>query len=174
MALNVKLQLYRGQLANLPATTGTPGVLAWTTDSNELFIDTGAAFRRLAAGNQVFQISDPSQLAGLPALIGDLAVVMAGSPLVPSGTYVLTTYSSPSVQGDWVLIAGSSESGSGVDVTPLPGATLHNFVTYIDASGIQHLAQPSFADISGQLAQTQLPTTIGAGSSLTDIDAGTF
>lgn len=173
MALNVRLQLYRGLLADLPASTGVPGVLAWTTDSDELFIDTGSAFQRLAAGNQVFDISDPSQLTGLSALIGDIAVVLAGSPAVPSGTYMLTAFPA-STQGNWKQIAGASESGSGVDVQPLPGATLHEFVTFIDASGVQHLAQPSFADISGTLSQAQLPSSIGAGSNLTDIDLGTF
>ncbi len=173
MALNVKLQLFRGLLANLPATTGAPGVLAWTTDSDELFIDTGTQFQRLAPGNQVFQITNPSQLTGLPALIGDIAVVMGGSPVAPQSTYMRTTFSSPEVGTDWVLISATGTDGN-TDVIALPGATPHNFVTFIDASGVQHLAQPSFADISGQLAQTQLPTTIGAGTSLTDIDLGTF
>lgn len=174
MSLNVKFALYRGLLANLPATTGQPGVLAYTTDSNELFIDTGAAFQRLAAGNQVFQITDPSELAGLPAFIGDIAVVLGGSPAVPQGTYMLTEYSSPIVQGDWKLIAGSSETGSGVDVQGLGAPIVHEFVTYIDNNGVQHLAQPQFSDIGGSLSQTQLPATIGAGSALTLIDAGTF
>jgi hypothetical protein len=171
MALNVKLQLYRGLLANLPATTGAPGVLAWTTDSNELFIDTGTAFQRIAPDNRVFNVTNVNQLAGLPAQLGDIAVLLGGSPAVPTATYVLTSYSSPFVQGDWTLI---STSTTGTGIQPLGSPTLHEFVTYIDSNGVQHLAQPSFADISGNLSQTQLPATIGAGSSLTAIDAGTF
>jgi hypothetical protein len=75
--------------------------------------------------------------------------------------------------GNWQLIASASVSG-GVDVVSLPGATVHQFVTYIDSNGVQHLAQPSFADISGNLSQTQLPASIGPGSSLTIIDCGTW
>jgi len=162
MSLNIKLQLLRGLRNNLPATTGFPGVLAWTTDTDELFIDTGLIFKRLAAANQVWTISDPSQLSGLTnTLIGDVAVVMSGSPAQPNGTYMLVESGSPVVD-NWVLIAAGA--GSGVDVTPLAGATLHNFVTFIDASGVQHLAQPSFADISGQATQQQLPSVIDLGT----------
>lgn len=164
MSINIKLQLLRGLRNNLPATTGFPGVLAWTTDTDELFIDTGLVFKRLAAANQVWTITDPSQLSGLTsALIGDVAVVMSGSPAVPNGTYMLVESGSPVVD-TWVLIAGGSEQGGGVDVTPLAGATAHEFVTYIDASGVQHLAQPSFADISGQATQQQLPSVIDLGT----------
>ena len=47
-------------------------------------------------------------------------------------------------------------------------------ITYIDATGTQHLAQPMFSNIGGTLSQTQLPASIGAGSNLTSIDCGTF
>lgn len=167
MATNVKIQLLRGLLANLPPTTGAPGVLAWTTDSNELFIDTGTAFQRLAAGNQVFNVANPAALTGLTAMIGDFAVSASDGT-----TYILTAFPA-STSGNWKAIA-TQETGPGVDVTPLPGATSHEWVTYIDSSGVQHLAQPNFSDIAGQLSQTQLPTTIGAGSALTSIDCGTF
>ena len=44
MAVNLKIQTYRGTLASLStlATTGSAGVLAWTTDSYELFVDLGS------------------------------------------------------------------------------------------------------------------------------------
>jgi hypothetical protein len=32
----------------------------------------------------------------------------------------------------------------------------------------------SFTDLSGQITQAQLPTSIGAGSALTSVDCGTF
>ena len=44
MASNVTIQLYRGtynHLASL-ASTGKVGVLAWTTDTNELYVDSGS------------------------------------------------------------------------------------------------------------------------------------
>ena len=44
MALNVALQVYRGTRANLAAlaSTAKAGVLAWTTDTNEIFVDSGS------------------------------------------------------------------------------------------------------------------------------------
>jgi hypothetical protein len=176
--LNVKIQTFRGSLASLSAlaTTGFPGVLAWTTDSNELFVDLGSGNPGIGPGNawqpvnsrhNVFSVANPSALTALAAYLGDFAVSASDGK-----TYVLTSFPA-STAGNWTAIA-SRETGTGVDVTPLGAATVHEFVTFIDASGVQHLAQPAFTDISGLLAQTQLPATIGAGSSLTDIDCGSF
>src|SRR5947208_14181495 len=52
MALNVALQVYRGTLANLSAlaTTGKQGVLAWTTDTNELYVDAGSGSAGIGSG----------------------------------------------------------------------------------------------------------------------------
>lgn len=171
----IKLQMARGLLSNLPASTGLPGVIVWTEDSNELYIDSGAAFQRLAAGNQVFDITDPSQLTGLAAMVGDLAVLFAGSPASYASTYMLTAFPA-SNPAHWTLIAqaSSSEPGGQTDVAPLPGAALHEFVTFIDANGVQHLAQPTFADIAGQMNQNQMPATIDPSGSLGHIDLGTF
>lgn len=178
MALNVKIQTYRGTLAALSvlATTGFPGVMAWTTDSLELFVDLGSgnpgigpgnAWQRVTPGNHVFEVSSPTALTGLAAQIGDLAVSAADGT-----TYMLNAFPA-TILGNWVAIA-TQETGTGVDVTPLGAPVTHEFVTFIDASGVQHLAQPNFTDISGFLSQTQLPATIGVGSNLTDIDCGTF
>jgi hypothetical protein len=178
MALNVKVQTYRGTLASLSAlaTTGFPGVMAWTTDSNEMFVDLGSGNPGIGPGNawqpintrhNVFSVANPAALTALAAYIGDFAVSASDGK-----TYILTAYPA-STGGNWQAIA-TMETGTGVDVTPLGAATAHEWVTYIDASGVQHLSQPAFTDIVGLLAQTQLPTTIGAGSSLTDIDCGTF
>ena len=62
----------------------------------------------------------------------------------------------------------------GRTTVPATGAVTNNFVTSINADGTANLAQPSFSNISGTLAQTQLPATIGSGSNLTTLDAGTF
>ncbi len=53
MALNVTVQLYRGTLANLSAlvTTGKAGVLAWTTDTNEIYVDAGSGSAGIGPGN---------------------------------------------------------------------------------------------------------------------------
>lgn len=53
MALNVAVQVYRGTLANLSAlaTTGKAGVLAWTTDTNEIYVDAGSGSAGIGPGN---------------------------------------------------------------------------------------------------------------------------
>jgi hypothetical protein len=52
MALNVSIQVYRGTLTNLAslASTGKAGVLAWTTDTHELYVDSGSG-TGIGAGN---------------------------------------------------------------------------------------------------------------------------
>src|SRR5271170_156322 len=53
MALNLTVQVYRGTLANLSvlATMGKAGVLAWTTDTNEIYVDAGTGSEGIGAGN---------------------------------------------------------------------------------------------------------------------------
>lgn len=173
MALNVAIQIYRGTLATLSTlpSTGKQGVLAWTTDSQQFFVDTGsgtgipAAWQPLGSDIAVFQgVASQAAMTGLAAKVGDLALRTDNNL-----TYVLTAFPA-STAGNWVPIAVTS----GTTIQGLASGTPHEWVSYIDTNGIQHLTQPAFTDISGTLAQTQLPATIGAGSSLTDIDCGTF
>lgn len=172
MALNVAIQLYRGTYATLSTlpSTGKAGVLAWTTDTNQFFVDSGsgtgipAAWVPVASDISVFTAANQAARLALAAKIGDLAL-QTDTNL----TYILTA-APASNNANWTPIAVTS----GTTIQGLVSGTAHEWVSYIDQSGVQHLTQPSFADISGQLAQTQLPTTIGAGSSLTDIDCGTF
>src|SRR6266436_6707039 len=58
MALNVAVQVYRGTRANLAAlaSTGKAGVLAWTTDTNELFVDSGSG-TGIGAGNAWLKVA---------------------------------------------------------------------------------------------------------------------
>jgi hypothetical protein len=164
MASNVAIQLYRGLLANLPATTGKPGVLAWTTDSNELFVDNGSAFQKLSNDIAVFTAASQSAMTALAAKIGDLC-----TRTDVNQTFILTAFPATTA-ANWTPIAITSGTG----IQGLVSGTAHQWVSYIDQAGVQHLTQPSFSDISGSLTQTQLPATIGAGSSLTSIDCGTF
>jgi hypothetical protein len=47
-------------------------------------------------------------------------------------------------------------------VQPVSGATAHQWLTFIDSSGVQHTAQPSFSDLSGTLTIGQVPTITSA------------
>lgn len=165
MALNTALQIYRGLQANLAsATATTPGVLAYTTDSKRLFVSDGTQFNPIANDIAVFTAADQTAMVALAAKVGDLALRADNNK-----TYILTAFPA-STAGNWTPIAVTS----GTTIQGLGAPVAHEFVQYIDNNGVQHLAQPSFADISGQLAQTQLPTSIGAGTSLASFDLGTF
>lgn len=178
MALNVKIALYRGTRTNLAslASTGQAGVLAWTTDSNEFFVDQGSGTgigpgvgtAWLPVGNSIAYYTAASSAAMIAlsnAKIGDLCDRTDLHQI-----FVLTAYPY-STAGNWQAISpDSSISG----ITGLASGTSHQWVSYIDTSGVQHLTQPAFSDISGSLAQTQLPASIGSGSSLTSVDCGTF
>jgi hypothetical protein len=181
MALNVKIALYRGIEANLAAlaSTGQAGVLALATDTNALYIDQGSgtvgignpgsgkAWIRSAAGTQVFTVaSQAAMLALTGAMTGDLAVRSDANQV-----FMLTgiTAGAAATLGNWTQVGVL-----GTAITGLSAATSHQWVQYVDQSGVQHLAQPAFADISGALAQTQLPASITSGSSLTSVDCGTF
>jgi hypothetical protein len=181
MALNVKIALYRGTEANLAAlaSTGQAGVLALATDTNALYIDQGSgtagignpgsgkAWIRAAAGTQVFTaISQAAQVALSGALTGDICVrtdINQVFMLTGFGASAYNTF------GNWTQVGVI-----GTAITGLAGATANQWVQYVDTSGVQHLSQPAFTNISGNLAQTQLPASIASGSSLTSVDCGTF
>ena len=167
MALNVTMQVYRGTLANLSAlaTTGKAGVLAWTTDSNELFVDAGSGTAGIGAG-KAWQRATPgtgyqtavssAAMIALSAQIGDLCDRTDTHQI-----FMLTAYPA-STAGNWTAL---SPDASVTGIVGLGSGTSHQFVTYIDATGTQHLAQPAFADISGTATAAQIPaptsTTIG-------------
>lgn len=179
MALNVAIQLYRGTRANLAAlaSTGHAGVLAWTTDSNEFFLDQGSGTAGIGApgsgaawipvGNSIayFTAASQSAMTALGAKVGDLCDRTDLKQI-----FILTAFPATTA-GNWQAI---SPDATITGIQGLASGTAHQFVSFIDNSGVQHLSQPAFSDISGTLSQTQLPASIGAGSSLTSIDLGTF
>lgn len=181
MAINVKIALYRGVEANLAAlaSTGQAGVLALATDTNALYIDQGSgtagignpgsgkAWIRSAAGTQVFTASSQAaQIALSGAITGDICVRTDLNQV-----FMLTAFTANSYAtfGNWTQVGVI-----GTAITGLSSATAHQWVQYVDTSGVQHLSQPAFTDISGSLAQNQLPASIGSGSSLTSVDCGSF
>ena len=175
MALNVALQVYRGTRANLAllASTGKQGTLAWTTDSNEFFVDSGTgtgigvgnAWIPVANDIAYFTAATQTAMVALAAKVGDLC-----DRTDLKQNFILTAYPATSA-ANWVAI---SPDASVTEIVGLTAGVAHEWVSYIDNAGVQHLTQPAFTDISGQLAQTQLPASIGSGSSLTSIDCGTF
>jgi len=194
MSVNIAVELYRGTLAGLSslASTGKVGVLAWTTDSMELFVDqgtgtpgygvpgSGKAWIKTAAANAFFTAASSAAMIGLSAQVGDLCDRTDTHQI-----FILTAFPA-STAGNWTAI---SPDASITGVTGLSSATSNDWVSYIDTGGTQHLSQPAFSNLSGSataaqvpalssltgtITSAQLPTTIGAGSNLTSIDSGTF
>ncbi len=217
MALNLKIGLYRGTLANLSAlaSTGQAGVLAWTTDTNELYVDAGSGSAGIGPGNAWQKVAQ--DLVAVNAQVGTSYTVLASdrSKLVTlknasavavtlpqagtsfpagwiakfsnqgAGTVTITPTTS-TINGNATLVLLTGQSADivsdgtnyfacvGVTVFPVTSPVANEFATGMNSSGVLSLAQPSFANLSGAIAQTQLPATINAGSSLTLVDCGTF
>jgi hypothetical protein len=217
MANNVAIQIYRGTLANLSAlaSTGKAGVLAWTTDTNELYVDSGSGSGIPTAWTRVvgkeggvnaqvgtsytFVASDLSKLVTLSnasAVAVNLPQATAVGGNFASGWFVevenrgagtvTITPTTSQINGGANIALATNNSvkiiSDGTNYFALQGksainvtsAISHNFATSNNADGSLNLAQPAFTDISGAIAQTQLPATITAGSSLTSVDCGTF
>lgn len=163
MALNVPIQVYRGLRASLAslASTGHAGVLAWTTDSNELFVDSGSgtgigtAWLPIANDIAVFTAASQSAMVALAAKVGDLCDRTDLHQI-----FILTAYPASSA-GNWTAISPDASIGG---VVGLSSGTPSEWVSYIDTAGVQHLTQPAFTDISGRLAQAQLPAVIDCGT----------
>lgn len=160
MAINVKLALYRGTKASLGslASTGQVGVLAWTTDTQELHVDSGTgtgigpgnAWLRVASDITVTTAANQAaRLALTNQLLGDMCVQTDTGV-----TYVLTALPSSS-NGNWTAI--------GLASAPVTSVNTHTGVVVLQ-----------FTDFTGAITQAQLPASIGAGSNLAAIDCGTF
>lgn len=163
MALNLPVQVYRGTRANLAAlaSTGHIGVLAWTTDSNEIFVDSGSgtgigtAWLPTATNVSVFTAASQAAMVALAAKVGDLCDRTDLKQI-----FILTSFPASSA-GNWTALSPDS---SVTGIVGLASGTATKFVSFIDASGTQHLAQPAFTDISGQATQAQLPSVIDCGT----------
>lgn len=160
MALNVAMQVYRGTKANLSAlaSTGKVGVLAYTTDTQELHVDSGSgtgigpgnAWLRVASDIQVSTAANQAaRLALTNQLLGDMCVQTDTGV-----TYVLTALPA-STNGNWTAV--------GLASAPVSSVNTHTGAVVL-----------AFTDFAGQITQAQLPTSIGAGSALTSIDCGSF
>jgi hypothetical protein len=219
LALNVAIQVYRGTKVALStlASTGKAGVLAWTTDTNEIFVDSGSG-TGIGAGNAWLKLatdivsvnaqtgttytvlgSDRSKLvttsnAGAIAVTLPQATAIGGAfpagwsayiENIGVGTATITPTTSTINGGATLTLATNTgvriiSDGTnyyaitGKTTIAVTGPVANNFATSNNADGSLNLAQPAFTNISGTLAQTQLPATINAGSNLTNIDCGTF
>lgn len=148
MALTETIQLYRGTHANLSAlaSTGHQGVMVWTTDTNELYVDSGTgtgigtAWLRVANDIQVQTAANQTARLALTANIGDIALQADNST-----TYILTA-APASTNGNWQAI--------GLSTAPVTSVNGHTGAVSL-----------TFADFTGQqITQAQLPSVIDCGT----------
>jgi hypothetical protein len=87
---------------------------------------------------------------GTTAGTAQVTIVQHGSSAVFTPSTATSAVSAPTV------------SFGTITVQPLGAATSSQWVGYIDSLGVQHTSQPSFTDIGGSLAHSQLPTLVSA------------
>ena len=163
MALNLPIQVYRGTRAGLAslASSGHQGVLAWTTDTNEVFVDSGTgsgigtAWLPIANSIAVFTAASQAAMLALAAKVGDLC------DRTDLKQIFILTAAPASTLGNWTAL---SPDASVTGIQGLSAGTANQFVTFIDNSGVQHLAQPDFTNLSGRATVAQLPATIDCGT----------
>ncbi len=125
--LTGKLQLYRGLFQNISGANATAeGLLAYTTDSQGLFVANGTVFTRVSPQNMVWTAAAPADLgalvqaAGGGALLGDLAVVTSNG-----NTYVLVGFANKVWQASTQYAIGDSilDSNGNLQVVTISGIT---------------------------------------------------
>src|SRR5208283_5405701 len=116
--------------------------------------------------------------SGVATVTGDGTLITNSSS---AGNVTLTTGSGAAHQfwnGTWHQPAFTDISGTAANaqipvptvsalggIEALASATAHSFVTFVNTSGIQVVAQPAFTDVSGSAACGQLPALIGDATS---------
>jgi hypothetical protein len=164
---------------------------AWTKVAHDIVdvnAQTGTTYTVLASDrNKLVTFSNSSAIA--------VTLPQAGASF-PNGWFaefenlgaglVTVTPTTSTINGGASITLGTGQSfkiiSDGTNYFALTGKTsvavtspiAHEFATSNNADGSLNLAQPAFTDISGTLSQTQLPASIGAGSNLISLDAGTF
>ena len=120
MALNVAIQIYRGTKTNLAslASTGKAGALAFTTDTDELYVDTGSG-TGIGPGNAWILVGTNASLSNLasPTAINDTTLTFTGAGGLAAGGSSQNITLSPSGSGDIII---NTQGGQGI-VLPAGG-----------------------------------------------------
>jgi hypothetical protein len=156
--------------------TTDPNVMIWTINTNALptltagqsgiGIDTianGGGIKCNANGAGWTSCGSGGGGSGTVTSIG--VTVPTGLSVTPStittnGTFAITWSGTiPNAQ----IPAPTTSALGGIEA--VSGATSNSFMTYVDASGIQHVAQPSFSNLSGNISTSQMNSGTSASSS---------
>jgi hypothetical protein len=153
MALQTKTQLYSGLLKNLPnAVSSVPDQVAWTTDSQCLYVSNGTVFNRVAAQNKVWSVVGVSSLrnvvqaAGGGALVGDIVLDTSADV-----SYLITAYANKvwvaltqysvgdtliDTHGNLQTVSTAGVSGSSEPSWNTTGNTIDGGITWVESEGL--------------------------------------
>ncbi len=143
MPIGTAFSLYRGTKASLGAlsSTGMAGVLVWTTDTQELYVDSGAGIG-IGPGNAWLRVTSNIAVSTVANQAARLALTgqFLGDMCVQSDTgvtYVLTALPA-SINGNWTPLASAP---------PITGAANLVLATPNGSSGAVSLRSLVVADI---------------------------
>ena len=162
----------------LPAPTAATlgGVQSITSAAHQwvAYIDTSGvphqsqpAFSDISGSVAAMQLPNPgaSSLGGVQSIavvshnfLTGISTSGVPSQAQPAFTDISGTASNAQIPAPTVSSLGGIQAAS--------GATSHQWVSYVDTSGVQHFSQPAFTDISGSLTVSQISAT-GTPSSST-------
>lgn len=133
------LELKRGLKANLPIT-GNPGEPYFCTDTGELFVWSGTAMDKIGSSGSSGVTSFNTRTGAVVPASGDYSFSQI------SGSMAATQLPTP-----------TTSTIGGVEAI---NAVAHQWISSIDSSGVPHLTQPAFSDISGVATPTQVTSKI--------------
>ena len=135
--------------------TSVGAIDSQTPAANGATISGVILYMQSASGSVPGLLSTGSQTIGGVKKFTSQVQVSVSSNFLSLGSTNPTIYTSAATTATRTFTTPDANSNS---IQPLGSATSHQWAQYIDSSGVQHLSQPAFTDISGIAASAQLPT----------------
>ncbi len=153
--------MINGQLL-IGNTGNAPTVAALTGTSNQIVVTNGA-------GSITLSLPQSIAVGSTPTFASE--TLTANTNQMVLGTTNTTTVTMASLTGSRTFTLPDANSNP---VRPLGSATANNWVQYIDATGLQNLAQPAFSNLSGNITNAQMTDNTIAYARLVNIAANSI
>lgn len=148
----------------VPSGTGTGGVTSvgpidsQTPSADGLFISGTVIYAQSASTLNPGLVNNTTQSFSGAKTFNSAVLIAPNANQLVLGTTNTTSITMASLTSSRVVTFPDANSNT---VRPLGSATASNWVQYINATGVQNLAQPAFSDISGTLLAAQFPALTG-------------